>query len=99
MRPSLALTVVAAWAVVAGLASTLFPAQMLSGFGLATPNEALIVARDNGVTLIGVGIINLMARNATGASLRGLLWGNIFIQVGIAAVNAWEVVGHNARRA
>jgi hypothetical protein len=68
-----------------------FPAQVLSAFGLGTPNEALIVSRDAGVTLIGVGIINWMARNATGAPLRGLLWGNIFMLVVDTAVNIWEI--------
>ncbi len=91
MRPSLALSIGAVLAVVFGAALTFVPEQMLSGFGLASPKEALVVSRDIGVTLIGLGIINWLARDATGAPLRGLLWGNIFIQVAEAVVNGWEI--------
>lgn len=91
MRPSLALSIGAVLAVVFGAALALLPVQMLSGFGLGTPTEAQIVSRDVGVTLIGLGIINWLAREATGAPLRGLLWGNIFIQVAEFVVNGWEV--------
>jgi hypothetical protein len=92
MRPSLALSITAVFAVVSGLAFTLAPAQMMSAFGLATPTEALIALRDAGVTLTGVGVINWLARNATGAPLRAVLWGNIFIYGVDGLVNAWEIV-------
>jgi hypothetical protein len=92
MRPSLALTIVAIESVVVGVAVTLFPSQMLAGFGLGTATEALIQSRDLGVSLISLGIINWTARGATGAPLRGILWGNIFFQVvGGGAVHAWEI--------
>jgi hypothetical protein len=90
MRPSLALSIGAILAFIFGAALTFVPDQMLAGFGLATPKEALVVSRDVGVTLIGLGIINWLARNATGAPLRAILWGNIFIQVAEAVVNGWE---------
>src|SRR5947209_9576774 len=92
MRPSLALSIAAVLAILFGLSLALLPAQMLTGFGLRTPDEALVVSRDVGVTLIGLGIINWLARDATGAPLRGLLWGNIFIQVAEFVVNGWEIV-------
>jgi hypothetical protein len=91
MSPKLALTIGAVLAVVFGLALTLLPAQMLAGFGLATPPEALVVSRDIGVTLIGLGIINWLGRDATGQLARALLLGNLFIQVAEAVVNGWEV--------
>jgi hypothetical protein len=91
MRPSLALQIGAVLAFIFGAALALLPDQMLAGFGLGTPKEALVVSRDVGVTLIGLGIINWLARNATGDALRGLLWGNIFIQVAETVVNGWEV--------
>jgi len=91
MRPSLALSIGAVLAFIFGAALALLPDQMLAGFGLATPKEALVVSRDVGVTLIGLGIINWLARDATGSALRGLLWGNIFIQVAETVVNGWEV--------
>jgi hypothetical protein len=92
MSPRLALSIGAVLAVLFGAALALAPVQMLSGFGLGTPTEAQIVSRDVGVTLIGLGIINWLARDATGTALRGLLWGNIFIQVAEFVVNGWEVV-------
>lgn len=91
MRPSLALSIGAVLAFIFGGALALLPVQMLSGFGLATPTEAQIISRDVGVTLIGLGIINWFARNATGDALRGILWGNIFVQVAELVVNGWEI--------
>jgi hypothetical protein len=91
MSSKLALTIGAVAAVVFGLALALLPDQMLGGFGLGTPKEALVVARDVGVTLIGLGIVNWLARNETGPAVRGLLIGNLFIQVAEAVVNGWEV--------
>src|SRR5262249_2442288 len=81
MRPSLALSIGAVLAAIFGAALTFLPEQMLGGFGLAAPKEALVVSRDVGVTLLGLAIINWLGRNATGDVLRALLWGNIFIQV------------------
>jgi hypothetical protein len=43
-----------------------------------------------GTLLIGVGVIDWFARDAVGAPLRGLLWGNIFLRVGAIVVNGWE---------
>src|SRR5262245_1463504 len=90
MRPSLALSIGAVLAVLFGAVLLLAPEQMLGGFGLGSPKEGLVLARDQGVTLIGLGIINWMARGATGTPLRAILWGNIFIQVAEAIVNGWE---------
>jgi len=71
MSPKLALQIGAVLAIVFGLGLALLPAQMLAGFGLATPNEALVVSRDVGVTLVGVGVINWLARDATGPRSAG----------------------------
>ena len=91
MDPKLALQIGAVLAIVFGLGLALLPAQMLAGFGLGTPNEALIVSRDVGVTLVGVGVINWLARDATGAVLRGILIGNLVIQVLEFLVNGYEL--------
>lgn len=91
MRPSLALAIGAAFSIPLGLALVLAPAQMLSAFGLANlPDIALVQARDTGVVLTGVGIIDWLGRGAVGAPLKGLLWGNLFIRVAAMAVNSWE---------
>jgi hypothetical protein len=52
----------------------------------------LVWARDVGTLALGVGIINWLARDAVGAPLRGLLWGNIFIRVAAMTVNSWELL-------
>jgi len=92
MRPSLALSIGAAFNILFGLPLVFATAHVLSAFGwAATPNEALVPARDTCVLLIGVGIIDWLAWNAVGAPLRGLLWGNIFIRVAGMVVNLWEI--------
>jgi hypothetical protein len=92
MRPSLALSIGAVFAILPGLVLVIAPAETLSAFGWpGAPNAALVPERDSGVLLIGVGVIDWLARNALGAPLRGLLWGNIFIRVAALAVNGWDL--------
>jgi hypothetical protein len=91
MSPRLALSIGSLFSLLSGIPILLAPAQMLQALGIAAPPDfALVPARDTGTVLIGVGIIDWFARDAVGAPLRGLLWGNIFIRVGAMAVNGWE---------
>ena len=78
-------------AVVFGLALFVSPESMLAGFGLATPVAAKVLSRDVGATLIGLGVINWMARNATGEALRAILVGNVVVQALELVVNAGEI--------
>ena len=91
MSSKLALTIGAVAALIFGAALALAPAQMLSGFGLGVPTEALVVSRDVGVTLLGLALINWLARDAAGPAVRALLIGNLFIQLAETVVNGWEV--------
>lgn len=91
MSSKLALTIGAAAALIFGLALAVAPAQMLAGFGLGVPTEAQVLSRDVGVTLLGLAVINWMAREATGRAVRAILVGNVFIQVAEFLVNGWEV--------
>lgn len=92
VRPSLALSIGAAFHLLTGLPLLLAPAQTLSALGWADiPDEMLVPLRDAAVLLIGVGIIDWLARDAVGAPLRGLLWGNIFIRAVGMGVNVWEL--------
>ncbi|MDQ2914802.1 MAG: hypothetical protein M3T56_16360 [Chloroflexota bacterium] len=91
MSPRLALMIGGVAAVVFGLALLVFPTSMLAGFGLAVPNEAKVVSRDVGATLIGLGVINWMARNATGDALRALLVGNVVVQALELVINGYEI--------
>ena len=92
MRPSLALSIGGVFYILFGLVTVLAPAQLLSAAGWpATPDVALVPARDSGTLLIALGIINWLARGAVGAPLRGLLWGNILRSAASLVVNGWEV--------
>ena len=74
MQPRTALALGAAFSILLGVPLVVVPASMLSALGLAAPPDvALIQARDTGVLLIGLGVINWLARGAVGAPLRGLL--------------------------
>ena len=92
MSPKLALTIGAVLAVLAGLGFTLAPAQLLLRFSVAPPAEAILVTRDFGVTLVGLGVLNWLAREVTGPAVRAILIGNLLIQVGELVADTWEVV-------
>ena len=66
------------------------PVDRLIGVA-ATPNEGLVPERDSGVLLIGVGVMDWLARKTVGAPLRGLLWRNLFVRVAALAVNGWDL--------
>ena len=92
MRPSLALSIGAAYYLIAGLAILLAPAQLLSAAGWpATPDVALVASRDSGTLLIVLGAIDWLARDAVGPPLQGLLWGNILRPAATLAVYGWEI--------
>jgi hypothetical protein len=78
-------------AIVFGLGLLVFPNTMLANFGLAISDGARVLSRDVGATLIGLGVINWMARNATGDPLRALLVGNVVIQALELVINTYEI--------
>ena len=91
MSPRLALSIGAVFSVLAGLPVLLTPDLFLELTGVDSPGAfAVVPVRDTGMLLIGVGIIDWLARDAVGSPLRGLLWGNLFIRVGAMTVNGWE---------
>lgn len=92
MTARAALSLTAVFWIVAGLVGLIAPAQYMSSFGLAAPIEAIIAVRDGAVLLIGLGIMDWLVRGARGSTLRGILWGNIFILVADAVVNIGEMV-------
>ena len=92
MSPRLALMIGGVAGVVFGLALFVSPESMLTGFGLSAPAAAKVLSRDVGATLIGLGVINWMARNATGDALRALLVGNVVVQALELLINAYEIV-------
>ena len=92
MSPRLALMIGGVAGVVFGLALFVSPESMLAGFGPATPVAAKVLSRDVGATLIGLGLINWMARNAAGEALRALLVGNVIVQALELLINGYEIV-------
>jgi hypothetical protein len=92
VSPRLALMIGGVAAILFGLALFVSPESMLAGFGVATPIAATVLARDVGATLIGLGVINWMARNATGEVLRALLVGNVVVQALELLINGYEIV-------
>ena len=80
-------------ALLFGLALFVTPESMLAGFGVVAPASTKVLARDVGATLIGLGVINWMARNATGEALRALLVGNVVVQALELVINTYEIVG------
>ena len=79
-------------AVFFGLVILVLPETILTSFGLGTPNEGIVLERDLGATLIGLGLINWMARGATGQPLRALLVGNVVVQALEIVANGYELI-------
>ncbi len=92
VSPRLALMIGGIAAIVFGLGLLVFPTSMLASFGLDVTEEAKVLSRDVGATLIGLGVINWMARNATGEPLRALLVGNVVVQALELLVNGYAIV-------
>jgi hypothetical protein len=91
----LALTIGAVQAFAFGLPLLVFPASILTLSGLTLPDEGIAIARGAGATVVGLGVIDWMLRNATGDALRALLGGNLVVQGLSLIVNAGEVLaGH-----
>jgi len=95
VHPRLALTIGAVQSFAFGLPLLLFPSAVLSVSGLALPDAGAAIARGAGATVVGLGVIDWMLRDLTGAALRGLLGGNLAVQVLSLIVNGGEVLaGH-----
>jgi hypothetical protein len=91
----LALSIGAVQSFVFGIPLLLFPATVLAISGLTLPDAGVAIARGAGVTVIGLGVIDWMLRSATGLAMRGLLGGNLAVQVLSLIVNSGEVLaGH-----
>jgi len=95
VSPRLALIIGAIQSFAFGLPLLLFPATVLQISGLALPDAGAAIARGAGATVVGLGVIDWMLRDVTGPSLRGLLGGNLAVQVLSLFVNGGEVLaGH-----
>src|SRR5215510_7269225 len=79
MRIFLAVAAVLAWLFGAGL--LLAPAGFYKPTGIEMTPLLATVAQAHGATLIGLGVIDWLARNADRAGARAVLAGNLVVQV------------------
>ena len=79
MRTFLAIAAVLAWLF--GLALLLAPASFYKPTGIEMTPLLATIAQAHGATLIGLGVIDWMARNAEPAGVRAVLAGNLVVQV------------------
>jgi hypothetical protein len=80
MTTKTALTIGAITAFVFGVILTFFPLEMAKGLGLMGHIEGLILSRDVGAILAGLGVLNWLGRDAEGVGARAILLGNLAIQ-------------------
>lgn len=88
MKFSTIMAIAAVIALVFGLGFLLFPAQSMSSYGVTLGEAGQWVGRYFGTALIGISILNWLARNAEqGAALRAIVLGN-FVLVALGLVVA-----------
>jgi hypothetical protein len=92
MNPRTVLTIGSVLAALFGLGLALAPREMLAGMGLGAPAEGLVLSRNLGAMLLGISVLNWLARDATGAPLRAVLIGNVAIQVFEFLVNGADLL-------
>lgn len=91
MNPRVVLMVFAVVDVLFGLPLLLAPGPLLGNFGVEAHPDGLMLARDSGVSLLALALLNWMGRDLTGQALRVILYSNLLFQGGSAVVNLIEV--------
>ena len=71
------LTTVAVIALLYALGLILLPAFMATTYGMGTSASEILLARFFGVEMLVVGVINWLAKDLTGASVRPVITGNL----------------------
>jgi hypothetical protein len=79
MRRFLAVAAILAW--VFGLAMLVKPSGMYAPLGIVMTSLIATLAQAHGATLIGLGVVTWMARDATGRGLVAVLAGNLVVHV------------------
>jgi hypothetical protein len=91
MKPRTVLVINAIVDALFGAPLLVTPALMLPRFGIEPNRAALLLARDVGVSLLALAMLDWLGRDATGVALRAVLWANVFLQGAEAAMNLFEV--------
>jgi len=79
MKLFLSIAAVLAWLF--GIMLLTMPAQFYGHAEIVLTPMLGTIAEAHGATLIGLGVIDWLARNATGAGLRAVLAGNLVVQI------------------
>ena len=79
MKVFLAIAAILAWLF--GAMLLLVPAEFYSPTGIAMTPMTATIAQAHGATLVGLGVIDWMARNAEKRGLMAVLAGNLVVQV------------------
>ena len=79
MKLFLSIAAVLAW--VFGLMQLLMPAKFYLSAGLVLTPMLATIAQSHGATLVGLGVIDWIARGATGRGLVAVLAGNLVVQI------------------
>ncbi len=96
MKLFLSLAAILAWLFGAGL--LLAPAGFYAPLGITMTPLLATVAQAHGATLLGLGVINWLARNAEREGLKAVLAGNLVVQVLslFVAIQTMALVGKGA---
>ena len=88
------LRIVVVYMGIIGLVSLLYPQAGASNLGHALNSFELFIARSLGALLITIAIINWLLSTAPPAIVRGLLWGNLFMNTVLAVIDIIALSGH-----
>lgn len=91
MSSRLAITIVSVAAFAFGVPLLVAPGVMLAASGIDA-SGTIAVARGAGATLVGLGVLDWLSRDASGAARRAVLVGNLAVQVLSLLVNAGSVL-------
>ena len=92
MKPRIALVIGAACALLFGAMLITTPDAILRGLGLEAHGDGILVARHMAIVVLGLAVLNWLARNAEGHTLRAILVANLFVQVGGFVLRTAEIV-------
>ncbi|HLX17596.1 MAG TPA: hypothetical protein VKS24_20595 [Bradyrhizobium sp.] len=75
------ISIAAVLAVLFGAMMLVFPVEFYAPTGIAMTPMIATVAQAHGATLVGLGVVNWLARNADRQGLIAILGGNLVVQV------------------
>jgi hypothetical protein len=92
MTVSTFLKLVAIWLGLNGAISILIPQVAAAGLGQTLNAFDLFAAQTVGVLLLTLAIMNWVLSVANAASVRGALWGNLFMNIALASIDSLNLL-------